>query len=388
MRQNPRTGAWEPVQAAAQLQAAQNAAYGMTGLPDMQQAYQAYQRGEYLPAVGQGAWGAAQAASMALPVAKAGAAATRAVAPLAREAAGVIPGLLADEAGTLRLFRYDDMARVPDVPQFDIKRYVPPRGVPENILPLAAPENVARVNEVAKAGIPLGGREWYNTEDLLRSFQEELGAEAGRGAYQKYINLVGATSPRSKVPENARNASYYYHLDATGQPLPEVWRPPDPATGKLGNWTPTQPLPQPYGHLAQGSHVMNARDVLLSGGFDVLKNPKPPSFVQNLLGNQQPLTADVHNVRLWGLGKDMPAKTEYGWLERLEQEQARNLGLTTGQYQASQWLGGAAETGVSPSSMGSFMSSLEGRVRATAKKLGEDPALTLKRFIRGEVPLI
>jgi hypothetical protein len=74
----------------------------MTGATDLGQAYQAYQRGEYLPALGQGAWGAAQAAGTAFPALKAGGAALRAGAPLAREAAAAIPGLLADTTGAIR----------------------------------------------------------------------------------------------------------------------------------------------------------------------------------------------------------------------------------------------------------------------------------------------
>jgi hypothetical protein len=76
--------------------------YEVSGGKDMSQAYNAYQRGEYLPAFGQGAWGAAQAASLAYPALKAGGAALRGAAPLAREAAGAIPALMRDETGAIR----------------------------------------------------------------------------------------------------------------------------------------------------------------------------------------------------------------------------------------------------------------------------------------------
>jgi len=80
--------------------------YEMSGGKDMSQAYKAYQRGEYLPAFGQGAWGAAQAASLAYPALKAGGAALRGAAPLAREAAGAIPALMRDETGAIRAYHY------------------------------------------------------------------------------------------------------------------------------------------------------------------------------------------------------------------------------------------------------------------------------------------
>lgn len=75
-----------------------------TGITDMGEAYKAYQRGEYLPALGQGAWGAAQAATAALPALRAGGAALKAGAPLAREAVSALPGLLADETGAIRAY--------------------------------------------------------------------------------------------------------------------------------------------------------------------------------------------------------------------------------------------------------------------------------------------
>jgi len=90
----------------------------MTGATDLGQAYNAYQRGEYLPAFGQGAWGAAQAASTALPALKAGGAALKGAAPLAREAMAAMPGLLADETGAIRAWH----ASPYDFNKFDINK--------------------------------------------------------------------------------------------------------------------------------------------------------------------------------------------------------------------------------------------------------------------------
>ena len=55
----------------ADLEAAKNTMYGMTGIPDLQAAWAAYRRGETLPAIGQGLWGAANLATLAAPAAKA-----------------------------------------------------------------------------------------------------------------------------------------------------------------------------------------------------------------------------------------------------------------------------------------------------------------------------
>jgi hypothetical protein len=101
--QNPRTGAFDPYQPPPPPDAMQLLS-DMTGATDLGQAYNAYQRGEYLPALGQGAWGAAQMAGTAIPALKVGGAALKAGVPLAREAAAAIPGLLADETGAIRAY--------------------------------------------------------------------------------------------------------------------------------------------------------------------------------------------------------------------------------------------------------------------------------------------
>ncbi len=76
---------------------AQRALWGMTGIPDIQQGAQAWQRGEYLPAFGQMAAGAMQFGALGAPVARGALAA-------GREALGAIPGVLADTTGAIRAF--------------------------------------------------------------------------------------------------------------------------------------------------------------------------------------------------------------------------------------------------------------------------------------------
>src|SRR4030095_5258900 len=185
----------------------------------------------------------------------------------------------------------------------------------------------------------------YNTEPLRERFVAELGADKGAAAYQQYLDLVAATSPRSKVAENARNASYYYSLAQQGLPLPLP-------IGKGGALSVAEPLPSPYGHIAQGLHAQNAQNVVNAGGWPVLQNPKPASFAQNLAGDKMPVTIDTHNARLWGMtdtkGRpiDKPAASEYGFMEQLQQAEAAKLGMTPAQYQASAWIGGGGQNGL------------------------------------------
>lgn len=283
------------------------------------------------------------------------------------------------------LFDYSPQAMraVPDVPQFNLERYEPPRGVPERTQALADKANVRRVNAVVKKGAEMGGPEWYNTEQLRDAFIDELGAKKGAPAYSQYMDLVAATSPRSNVGTNARNASYYYGLAQRGEPLPA--RAPD---GSL-----IEPLPAPYGHIAQRLHVQNAENVLNQGGWPVLQNPKPASFSQNLQGNQMPVTVDAHNARIWGMvdskGRpvDLPSNTEYGFMEQLQQREAAKMGMSPAQYQASAWVGGGEETGLK-STADPFLKVFEQRVNLTAQKTGLSPKEVLRRTIRGEMPLL
>lgn len=284
------------------------------------------------------------------------------------------------------LFDYSRMRDVPDVPQFNLERYAAPRGIPERTQALAEPANVARVNDIVKRGAEQGGMEWYNTEPLREAFVSELGARKGAPAYQQYLDLVAATSPRSNVGVNARNASYYYNLAQRGEPLPAPIQ-------KGGALSIAEPLPSPYGHIAQGLHAQNARNVVEGGGWPVLQNPKPASFAQNLAGNQMPVTVDTHNARLWGMtdtkGRpvDKPAKTEYGFIEQLQQQEAAKLGMTPAQYQASAWIGGGEQTGLR-SSADPFLKVFESRIEKTAEQQGLPKAEVLKRFIRGDMPLL
>lgn len=291
------------------------------------------------------------------------------------------------QTGKRPLFDYSRLSEVPDVPQFDLKRYDPPRGVPERTKAIASPDNMVRVRDVVKRGQALGGEGWYNTEPLRQAFIEELGEEKGAPAFARFIDYVAATSPRSKVDDNLRNASYYYTLDRQGQAFPKITR-------QDGSDRLEVPPPFPYRHRFKVQHARNAHKVRRAGGWDpfVLENPKPVSFAQNLKGNQRPVTSDVHNARILGMknaqGREVhaPAKNEYAFVERLQQGEASKLGLTPAQYQSSAWIGGAEETG-QRSGIDPFLRLFERRLTTTSKRLGIPKREVLRRMIRGELPL-
>jgi len=312
------------------------------------------------------------------------------------------------------LFDYSRLNEVPKVAQFDLPRVVPPRGVPERVTDLAANRDVIdKMAEVIQQGQKMGGANWYNADPLFEKFIQQLGPEAGQKAYRKYMDFVAATSPRSDVGTNIRNASYYYGRDMRGEGMPAV-----------GDRN-----PQPYGHMAQRLHQMNAERVA-GPGWDPLNNPKPASFVENLAGNQEPVTVDTHAFRLpailaqdprfletaYQASKDapklniqklvmsgdmsmedalktpaywqaQPKSNEYGAMERYYKPIGRELGMTPAQTQASAWVGGGKLTGLASDESKPFLRFFDDRIMKTARETGMDPKDVLRNFISGKAPL-
>lgn len=314
-----------------------------------------------------------------------------------------------------KLFDYSGLNKVPDVPQFDLPRYTPPRGVPARIGDLTASPDVRQgMLDTIQRGVQMGGADWYNAEPLRQHFISELGDAEGNQRFQQYMDMVAATSPRSDVGTNVRNASYYYNRLVNGEPMPEV--------GAAN--------PQPYGHMAQRLHQMNAQRVA-GGGWDPLNNPKPASFVQDLVGNQQPVAVDTHAFRLPGMlsedprflvtdyqsAKDAPKQNiqqmvlsgqmsmedalkqpaywqaqpkanEYQAMEQYYQGLARDQGLSPAQAQAAAWVGGGQTTGLASDASKPFIGFVEDRANKTADVRGLSPAEALSQFIRGKAPLL
>jgi murein DD-endopeptidase MepM/ murein hydrolase activator NlpD len=311
-------------------------------------------------------------------------------------------------------FDYSRLHEIPKVTQSDLFRYDPARGVPARVTDVAANPDVRnKMLDVITSGKEMGGANWYNADPLRDLFINELGKDTGASAFRKYMDLVAATSPRSDVGTNARNASYYYGRLMRGEGAPEV--------GERN--------PQPYGHMAQRLHQMNVQRVA-NEGWDPLKNPKPASFVENLVGNQEPVTVDTHAFRLPAiLAQDpryletayeaskgspkinvqklvesgempmeqalktaayweaQPKKNEYAAMEQYYKSLARELGMTPAQTQASAWVGGGKLTGLASDESKPFLGFLEDRVMNTATKLNMDPKDVMRAFIRGEQPL-
>jgi hypothetical protein len=312
------------------------------------------------------------------------------------------------------IFDYSRLNEAPKTAQFDLPRLSPPRGVPERVTSLVAdPSVLDKMVDVVKRGQEMGGDKWYNADQLRQEFAGRLGQDAGNQAFRKYMDLVAATSPRSDVGTNIRNASYYYGRHMRGEGMPAVG----------------EKNPQPYGHMAQKLHQMNAERVA-GTGWDPLNNPKPASFVENLVGNQRPVTVDTHAFRLpailaqdprfletaYAPSKDAPKQNiqklvmsgqmsmedalktpaywqaqpkanEYGAMERYYQPIGRELGMSPAQTQASAWVGGGKLTGLASDESKPFLRFFDDRIVKTAKELNMDPKDVLRDFIDGKLSL-
>jgi hypothetical protein len=322
--------------------------------------------------------------------------------------------------GKAPLFDYSRLGDVPDVPQFDLPRYDPPRGVSERVGELVEDKAVQRgVLKAIDKGLSVGAERFYNQDPLLQEFQSELGSKKGTAAFGDYTNYLSATSPRSKVPENVRNASYYYVRDAQGEPILP--------------WEEDPGQPAPYGHMAQKLQRQGAVDVQ-QGTWNPIKNPKPPSYAENLRGNLQPATIDAHAFNLPAmLAEDprflkgsfkpktgaptinpsqmfasgdlsmeealkrpafwagQPNPNEYAALENYWRDLAQRKGLATGQGQAAGWTGGGELTGNRSSSLtqvNPILQVTEDRIARTAEARGLTKAQVLKQLIRGKAPLL
>lgn len=323
------------------------------------------------------------------------------------------------------VFDLSDPLRSPSVLQQSVPRYEPPRGVPQRLENLM--QNKGAFNRAANwtaDGMTENGLSWYNMEPLRMKFIEQLGPEEGAKSFNQYIDLMAATSAGAKTDANARIASYYYVNGGNGP-------------------VPVPPLGSGYGHKAQNLHNTNANQILNGGGLDPIQHPKRYSFAENLKGNQEPVTVDKHNIRMWGMASqdpewvalrledpkgagapawwdeaingpwtpqgfsprqfvkdnnvkwsDIPAtwfegaptKTEYAGLEDLNKKLAAKFGTTPAATQAASWLGAGPVTGLGSPPM-SMMNTFDQMLAKRAAARGQTPAEVLEQFIGKARPL-
>lgn len=316
-----------------------------------------------------------------------------------------------------------------DIPMPKPEQKPLPRGnfrdaTPTRVTPILSDPSVAiGIHETVRRGLKRGGADWYDLSLLRRAFVDEhishytkmlgpklgreIGIEAGEKGFREFVDHIAATSPLTSFQENIKIASNYYFRHIQGKPVLH-----------------TRQIDPGYGSPVQAQHVEGIR-ALAKGGLDPLRHPKRASMRENLLGNEMPVTIDSNFMRLLGaLSKNpallrgkfrtrggkvinpremyesgeltmkeavknpqywevAPSRKEYAEIERWVQQQAKEVGLTPAQFQASLFLGGAEKTGLR-SSIEPAIKTFSLRVKHTAKLHGISPYEVLRGFIRGE----
>jgi hypothetical protein len=158
-------------------------------------------------------------------------------------------------------------------------------------------------------------RYFYHTDGPVYRAARQAGlSDTEAQAYLRDLsNNVAATSPRTKVEENLRNATLVMAKDNQGIPFREVVGPgtirPD---GTKGISEKGYPMMTAKG----GIHGGLLDDVAATGEMDVARNPKPSNFGANLSGNRSGVTMDTHAIRgtLMTLNEMQPGLVPEGFI--------------------------------------------------------------------------
>lgn len=223
----------------------------------------------------------------------------------------------------------------PDRSGGSFSRYTPKK-VPERMRRLIAatddPANPinAMFDNYIERGMRLKGSDWYNTEEMRDWFTGTLGENEGDKRWREFVDLIGATSTGSAVPDNLRNASFYNALSPADRlRVAEVVKgggiTPAAAARKLGIDVPNMPPEKGpgsynYGHVMQGNHAANVLNQLEGQwvritpeglkGAELTKwlqaNPKVKGFANSLLGDTKNIAADKHFMRMLAMADGSP----------------------------------------------------------------------------------
>lgn len=223
------------------------------------------------------------------------------------------------------------LGAAPDRSDFTYLRYQPRKNtsrVEASLTAMRDPANPVRqqmMNDIQR-GIELGGADWYNTEELRDWFVAELGDQEGHRQWSEFMDLMGATSPGSKVPSNIGNASemrrrLYSENVPRGSNMAEGEAYRDSLLG-VSALDEARDIARGrtkgYGHKTQGlQELIAARqqqgqwggllepDVPPARG-NWTDNPKPKGFSQSLKGSGRNIAADLHFTRYMAMASRDP----------------------------------------------------------------------------------
>jgi len=241
------------------------------------------------------------------------------------------------------------LGAAPDRSEYSYLRHQPAKGVSARtesaIDALRNDRNGLMTQMMAdvKRGEQLGGNDWYNTEELRDWFVQELGEKKGHSEWKEFVELVGATSPASKVDQNLGNASAARRRVATDpQYAKEIQGDVNLPEGRrlAAGREPT------YGHYAAGGQEM-AISRQQKGEWEPLPqgkvkatdstasvNPKPKGFKASLLGSNNNIAADLHFTRYMAMASGDPSwiKNSSDMSQKFEKELRGKYGNKVDDY--------------------------------------------------------
>jgi hypothetical protein len=270
-------------------------------------------------------------------------------------------------------------------------------------------------------------RYFYHTDGPIYRAAKAAGlSDDEAAAYLRDLgNNVAATSPRTKVEENLRNATLAMAKQSQGIPFRDVI-----GVGTGGISEKGYPMMTGKG----GIHGILLDDVINNGGMNVATNPKPSNFGPNIAGNRSGVTVDTHAIRgtLQTLNEMQPgivpegfilpkfreqyaqnpstltpdmiddtladqmigesgsrskAQTEYAVFADIWHKAAEKLGVSPAEAQSMGWFGFGDETNLG-SARKTPVDIFDERLDVTAKALKISPQEAAKRVFRREIPLL
>jgi len=241
-----------------------------------------------------------------------------------------------------------------------------------------------------------------------------------------FSQSFAATSPRTKVEENLRNASSAMSKQAAGIPHRQIVGPGSGGISERG-------YPMMTGEPG-GIHGQLLDQVYDTGGIDINKNPKPANFGANMAGDRSGVTVDTHAVRgtLQTLnemypgsvpdgyilpkykeaykadpsiltpnmlddrpasqmvtlnGERVKAQTEYPVFADIFHGAADDLGVSPAEAQSMAWFGFGDQTNLG-SAHKTVADVLDERISVTAQAMGITPDEAARLYFRRAIPLM
>ena len=265
-----------------------------------------------------------------------------------------------------------------------------------------------------------------------------LSPEEAQAYVRDFASRYAATSPRTNTTVNARNATLAMVKEAQGIPHTTVVGPGtiDAKTGKRGISERGYPMMIGKG----GIHGKNL-EAVEGEGFNMMTNPKPTNFDQNVYGNLGSVTADTHAIRGAAMamndiapgslpegmfvktlnkkptnffekykedpsiltpdmiddtlasakvtkdGKKIDAQVEYGAIADIYHTVAEKLGVSPAEAQSLAWfsLGDRTNLGSSIQTVADIM---DDRINVTAQALGISPEEVARMVFRRQIPVM